>query len=140
MFGLHRLGGMPALTLGAALAVWAAIAIVYGLMVGPPRARTVPLTLGLMIGCCVWSLRPQVLTLLGLAVLARLLVRERFRFVPILFLVWANAHGGVVLGELVLVAAWATAALRWWRWRAPEDGRRLRALSLTLPLVGLATR
>src|SRR5205809_6402424 len=49
MFGLHRLGGMPALKLAAALAVWAATAIVYGLMVGPPRARTLPLTLGLMI-------------------------------------------------------------------------------------------
>jgi hypothetical protein len=139
MFAIHRLGGMPALTLAAALAVWASIAIVHGLMVGPPRARTLPLTLGLMIGCCVWSLRPQVLTLLGLAVLARLLVRERLRFVPILFLVWANAHGGVVLGVLVLVAAWAAAALRWWRSRSSEDGRRLRALSLTVPLVGLAT-
>jgi hypothetical protein len=106
--------------------------------VGPPLARVLPLALGLMIGCCVWSLRPQVLTLLALAALAWLLVRERFWIIPILFLAWANAHGGVVLGLLVLVGAWTAAAIRWWRRRDLADARRLRALSVVGPLAGLA--
>jgi hypothetical protein len=85
-------------------------------------------------------LRPHVLTLFLLAVLLTLLVRERYRFIPLLFLVWANAHGGVVLGGLVLAAAWAAAVMR--RWRAGDanaaDARRVRALSIVVPLAGLA--
>ena len=135
----YRLGGMPGLTIACALCVWGFIAIVYGLMVGPRLTRAVPLAIGLLIGCCVWSLRPQVLTLLLLAVLARLLVHERLRIIPPLFLLWANAHGGVVLGGLVLSSAWAAAALRWWLRRQPEDARRLRRLSVVVPLAGLAT-
>ena len=73
------------------------------------------MTLGLALSSCVWVLRPHVLTLFLLAVLLTLLVRERWRWIPPLFLLWANAHGGVVLGGLVLAAAWAAAVLRWWR-------------------------
>jgi hypothetical protein len=138
MYGAYRLGRMPGLTFAWAVAIWGVIAIVYRLMVGPPRARALPLALGLMIGCCVWSLRPQVMTLLGLAVLAWLLVHERFWILPILFVVWANAHGGVVLGQLALLGAWGAAALRWWRRRERADAHRLRTLSVIVPLVGLA--
>jgi hypothetical protein len=120
MYGAYRVGGMPGLTLACALCVWGFIAIVYRLMVGPRLTRAVPLAIGLLIGCCVWSLRPQVLTLLLLAVLAWLLVYERLWILPPLFLLWANAHGGVVLGGLVLASAWAAAALRWWLSRLPQ--------------------
>ena len=84
-------------------------------------------------------LRPHVLTLFLLAVLLTLLARERWRWIPPLFLLWANAHGGVVLGGLVLAAAWAAAVLRWWRVRARRRSRgALRALSVVVALSGLA--
>jgi hypothetical protein len=139
MYGAYRLGGMPALALACALCVWGSIAIGYRLMVGRPAARIAPLVLGLLIGCCVWALRPQVLTLLLLAVLSWLLVHERLRVIPPLFLLWANAHGGVVLGGLVLSGAWVAAAARWALRREADDARRLRTLSIVLPLAGLAT-
>jgi hypothetical protein len=139
MYGIYRLGGMPGLTFACALCVWGSIAIAYRLMVGPVATRAVVLTLGLLVACFVWAARPQVLTLLLLAVLSWLLVRERYRIIPPMFLVWANAHGGVVLGGLVLSGAWAAAALRWAIHRQPEDARRLRLLSVVLPLAGLAT-
>ena len=44
-----------------------------------------------------------------------------------------------MLGGLVLAAAWAAAVLRWWRVRARRRSRRrVRALSLVVPLSGLA--
>ena len=70
-----------------------------------------------MLSSWFWVLRPQVLSLFLLAVLLLLLVRERYRIIPVLFVLWANAHGGVVLGGLVLGVAWAAAVLRWWRVR-----------------------
>src|SRR5262249_33904334 len=86
----------------------------------------------------VWALRPQILTLLGLAALVTLLARERFAAVPLLFLAWANAHGGVAFGGVVLVAAFVTALLRA-RSGDERDRRRALRLAATLPLSALAT-
>src|SRR6185295_19608788 len=98
-------------------------------MVGSLAARATLMTVGLALSSCVWVLRPHLLTMFLLAVLLTLLARERWRWIPPLFLVWANAHGGVVLGGLVLAAAWAAALLRWWRVGDAADRRRLRVLS-----------
>jgi len=73
-------------------------------------------------------LRPQLWTFISLAVLTRLLmaedVRQR-RWLPALFAVWANAHGGWVVG-LGVLGAWAVGeswtdrhARRQWIWLAP---------------------
>ncbi len=117
---------MPGLEIGAALLVLAAAALTWRLMVGPPATRAVVMTMGLALGSAGWVLRPHVLSLLLLAVLIWLLVRERFRIIPLLFVLWANAHGGVVLGGLALAAAAAVAGLRWWLRREPADRRRAR--------------
>ncbi len=138
MYGAYRLGGMPALVLWAALCLWGAMAIIYRLMVGPRMTRFAPLAYGLATSCCVWVLRPQVLTLFLIALLIWLLVNDRHRVIPPLFLLWANAHGGVVLGGVVLVGVWVAALLRWRR-GGPDDRRRARALSVVVPLAGLAT-
>jgi hypothetical protein len=93
---------------------------------------------GLAQSSVVWVLRPHVLTLFLLALLLTLLVRERWRWIPPLFVLWANAHGGVVLGGLTLAAAWAAAVLRWWRVRDTGDLPRVRALTVVTALSGLA--
>jgi hypothetical protein len=138
MFATYRLGGMPGLELAAALLVLAAVALTWRLMVGPPATRAVVMTMGLVLGSAGWVLRPHVLSLLLLAVLTWLLVRERFRIIPLLFALWANAHGGVVLGGLALAAAAAAAGLRWWVRRDPADRRRAVTLALVVPLSALA--
>jgi len=140
MYAAYRAGrGMPGLELGAAALILAAAATVYKLMVGPRLTRFVLLTLGLAIASCAWSLRPQLLTLFLLAFLVWLLVRDRqLWLIPPYFLLWANAHGGVALGGVVLAACTAAAVLRWWRTRAPDDRRRARMLAVVLPLAGLA--
>lgn len=137
--GAHRLAGMPGVELVAAAAVLGALALVYRLTIGPRLTRFVLLAPALSVASCVWVLRPQVFSLLAVALLVTLIVRERWRWLPVLFLIWANAHGGVVMGGLILVAATAVALLRWRVRGAAEDARRLRALAIVVPLSGLAT-
>ncbi len=111
--GGQRLAGMPGVELIAAAAVLGALALVYRLTIGRRLARFILLAPALSVASCVWVLRPQVFSLLAIALLVQLIVRERWRWLPLLFLVWANLHGGVVLGGLTLVAAFGVAVLRW---------------------------
>src|SRR6185503_10893424 len=143
IYAVYRVGGMPALELGAATLVMAAAVLTWRLMVGTLAARATLMTLGLALSSCVWVLRPHLLTQFLLALLVTLLARQRWRWIPPLFLFWANAHGGVALGGLVLAAVWAAAVLRWWRERGDglahaDDRARVRALTLVLALSGLA--
>jgi hypothetical protein len=139
LYPLHRAGGMPLVTAGAALLVIGAVIGAFRLTVGATSTRFLLLLLAIPLASLVWALRPQIVTLLGLAVLAALLARERFSLLPVLFVAWANAHAGVVLGGAVLVAAFATALLRAWVVGAPGDRRRAVQLGLAVPLCALAT-
>jgi hypothetical protein len=139
MYLAYSLGGMPGLELGAASVVVFAVALVYRLMVGPPSTRLALMAVPLTVSSLLWVLRPQIVSLLLLVVLIWLLVYERYRFVPALFLIWANAHAGVVMGGPVLAVAGACAVLRFLRGRQVVDRKRLMALGIVLPLSVLAT-
>jgi hypothetical protein len=134
----YRLGGMPGVEIIAAAAIALALVIVYRLMVGNPLVRLFLMATVLPLSSMLWVLRPQISSLLGLMVLVWLLVRERFWLIPILFVVWANAHGGVAVGGIVLCVAFAVTALRFGLRHEPEDRRRLKALAVVLPLAALA--
>jgi hypothetical protein len=138
IYPLHRVGGMPLVTVGGALVVLGAVAIAYRLTVGAVSTRFLLFVLAVPLASLVWVLRPQILTLLGLAVLVWMLARERFAGLPVLFLAWANAHGGVVLGGVVLGVAFLTALARARRGDG-HDRRRALWLGAMLPLCALAT-
>jgi hypothetical protein len=55
--------------------------------------------------CSTWSPRPQVLSLLLTMTLIALLRARRYAWLPLLFLLWANLHGAVLLGVWLLGAA-----------------------------------
>lgn len=137
-YALYRAGSMPLLVGGAAAIVTASFALAYRLMVGAPTTRLALMVLGVPICACVWALRPQIVSLALLALLVTLLVRERFRWLPLLFVVWANVHGAVALGGAVLVGA-AASSLVEARRGTPADRRRARDLVLLTPLCGAAT-
>jgi hypothetical protein len=140
-FALYRAGGFPLLLLAGAGLVTTAAALAYRLMIGPPLTRFALTLLGVPLGAAVWALRPQIASLALLAVLVTLLVRERYAWLPLLFVLWANLHGAVALGGLVLVAATAAAIFQA-RALAPHDqAARRRALTLLLvtPLCAAAT-
>jgi len=101
----HRLGGMPLLTAAGAALATGACAVAYGLMRARPSVNFLLALVGIPLASVVWALRPQVASLLLLVVLLRLLIDGRHLFIPPLFLMWANLHGAVALGGLVLVVA-----------------------------------
>lgn len=138
MYLCYRLGGMPGLELGAALLVSVAVLLSYRLMEGPLPTRLALMAVPLTVSSLLWVLRPQIVSLSLLMVLVCLLARERHRWIPVLFLIWANAHAGVVMGGLVLAAATGCAALRFLATRAVADRRRLLTLVVALPLAALA--
>ena len=51
-----------------------------------------------------WSMRPQVITSLCFMLACTLVARDRVWWLPMLFFVWANCHGGVGLGIIALGA------------------------------------
>jgi hypothetical protein len=138
-YACYRLGGMPLLSLAVGALILIVALLVYRLATGTRSTRMVALAVGLTLTSPVWALRPQIATMLGVATLATLVARERFWPIPLLFLVWANVHGGVALGGLMLLAAAAVAAWRWHRTGAAIDRRRAFALGAVLAASGLAT-
>jgi hypothetical protein len=137
-YGLYRVGGMPLLVAGGAATVTGAFLIVYRLTVGPTAMRFWLSLLALPLASCVWALRPQIVSLLLLATLLALLIRERYRWLPLLFVLWANTHGVVALGGLALGAAAVTALLRARRGDR-LDRRRALTLAVMVPVCGAAT-
>src|SRR5205085_7215818 len=110
-YALYRLGGMPLWVFGSACLIVGACVILYRLCVGPASVRVLLFALALPLGTRAWALRPQLLTMLALSVLLWLLVHGRLRWLPFLFLVWANAHGAVAMGIAVLAAVAGVAVL-----------------------------
>jgi hypothetical protein len=137
-YALYRVGGMRLLVAGGAAIVMGAVAILYRLMVGAVATRLVIVLLALPLGSCLWVLRPQIVTMLMLALMLWLLVAERYLYLPLQFAVWANAHGAVAMGGLILAVVTLVAIARARGGDARDRGRAVR-LALLTPLCALAT-
>ena len=137
-YACFRLGGMPLLTLAGGAFAIAALALIFRLMKGPASTRFALLLVGVPLSMPLWGLRPHLFTLAAIPLLLTLLARDRLGPIPLLFLVWANVHGGVALGGVLLGAATALALLRWRIRRGPEDRRRALALAVVLPVAAAA--
>jgi len=108
-YAIYAIGGLPLLTLAAATAVTAAWAIVWIETRGSAQTRFLMMGFALATATTTWSLRAQVLSLLLLVATAAMLRRRRYVWLPLLFWIWANLHGAVLLGVLLLGAALAAA-------------------------------
>ena len=103
-YALYRIGGMPLYVLGGAAVAMGAMVLVYRMMVGEiadpllADAGGVPADLG-HLGAAAADRDPAFPRRHGGA------ARRRARpgCLPLLFLIWANAHGGVAFGGLVLL-------------------------------------
>jgi hypothetical protein len=137
-YAVHRAGGFPLLVAAGAALVTLAYALAYRLMAGPPMTRFVLMVLGVPLGASVWALRPQIASLALLATLLTFVVRGQLCWIPPLFMLWANVHGAVAMGGLVLAALAGVAMVRARRGDA-EDRRRARTLALLVPVCALAT-
>ncbi len=130
-YGAYALGGMPLLTAVAMLFVWVAVLLVWRLMAGPPLLRALLLFVSCSLFVTEFSVRPKVVTLAAVALTASLLVSRRYVWLPAVFAVWANMHGAVALGVVMLGAACAEALI--------HDRSRLPRLLLASVLAGAAT-
>ena len=137
-YAFYKLGGMPLMTLFGGALVVAAVVVGYRLMVGRASTRALLMVAWLPLLPIGWALRPQLVSLLAVPLLLTFLARERFWPIPLLFVGWANVHGAVALGGVLLGVATAVAVARWRIRGAPEDRRRALALAVVLPLSGLA--
>lgn len=149
LYGMWRLGGVPALHLlrtlcvaiSHALVAWAA----WRATGGSGRAVALALLITALAGWDNWTLRPQTLALVpGAALVAVLsehvagrLARRWLAALPLIMLLWVNLHGSFVLGLALVALAWLAAAVAARR-GSPPDARRLRDITLAAALCLLA--
>ena len=105
-FAAYKAGGLPLLTALCAAVVTVCWAVVASLTPTPRGVRLVLLGAGAVMTSPAWSLRPQVFTLALVAITLWIIVdRRRLWTLAPVFVVWANLHGGVSLGVVLLAAA-----------------------------------
>jgi hypothetical protein len=109
-FQLHHAGGMPLLVAACALSLFGACLAAWTLMRGPLADRLLVFACSVALMTPSWAVRPQAFSLFLLGVTVHLVVRGRHWLLPAVFLAWANLHGGVALGLIVLLADLLVAA------------------------------
>jgi hypothetical protein len=123
-YGVYAAGGIALVTIVSATAVTAAWLLVWRLTPGSTRSRFFLTSLAVVSASSIWGPRPQALSLLLLPLTMWLLCNGRYAWLPLVFLLWANLHGAVVMGVLVLAAALVAAAV--------ENRRRLPGLIVAI--------
>jgi hypothetical protein len=110
-FGLYSLGGAKLLTLAAGVCVFVAVVGSFALLRGSVETRLLLLVLTILCTAPEWSIRPQVVSLLMLVTTAHVIVRNRIWWLPVVCLVWGNAHAMVIFGVVMAGALVAEALL-----------------------------
>jgi hypothetical protein len=115
----HRLGGLPAVAVFAAIVIavsYALLAVLLRTRSVDPALTMVTALLAAITGTLHWLARPHLFTLVGVALLLFLLERPTstarrrvWLFAP-LFVLWANLHGGFLFG-LILIAVYLLGSL-----------------------------
>jgi hypothetical protein len=135
----YRVAGPTGLALLKGTLTFAALVLMWGALRGvDPTARiiifaaaaasTVPVTR---------TLRPQAWSLALLAILCRILVEDRQRarwWAPVLLALWANLHGGWIVG-LGILTVWTIGDVVMWRTRSPRVPVLILVVSLVSTLV-----
>jgi len=120
LYSLYAAGGLPLVTLASAAVVVLAWWIVWSETPAPPRVKFLLAASVVVAACRVWSPRPQIFSLLLVMLTLWLLRTRRYVWLPLVFLLWANLHGAVVIGAWMLVAALLASFVE-----SPQSSRRL---------------
>ncbi|HTO81393.1 MAG TPA: hypothetical protein VMQ73_04115 [Methylomirabilota bacterium] len=150
LYGVFAAGGSFAVKLMSALLGAAAVVLVYATVNKVIRRPTLAAWLAVAFYVFMYqfpSPRPQLFTYVFLATVFYVLVALKYEkdvrllpALPLLMIVWVNAHGGYLIGVLLMGAFCAT---EWLVQRASpadeRDRRHLRRLALTFGMVVLAS-
>jgi hypothetical protein len=109
-YQVYLVGGLPLLVILCALSLMGTCLLMWKLIEGRLEDRILIFALALPLITPGWVVRPQAFSLLLLMVVVHLVVRERFWWLPPVFLLWADLHGGVALGLVVLAGDLLAAA------------------------------
>ena len=109
---LYKVGGLALLSLFAAALIVSAWSISWNLAAGPVLRRLLILLPALVPASEHWAPRPHAFSLLFLPLAVLLILKRRYYWLIPLFWMWANCHGGVLLGLIVSAAALAAASFR----------------------------
>jgi hypothetical protein len=110
MAWLHRVGGMQAVLLGAVVLICLTFALLYRLVRRKCGSTLIAflLTAAAAGGSSIhWLARPHLFTMLFLIVFYSILEERRMRLLfilPVATVIWANLHGGFLVGILVICA------------------------------------
>ena len=119
-FGVFSAAGPIGLTLFAGGCAAAAVVLSWRLVRGPLEVRA-PLLLFLIVATApAWSVRPQVISMVLLALTLQAIVRNRIALLIPLFIIWGNSHALVVLG-LAVAGSTVLEAMIWSRQRFVHD-------------------
>jgi hypothetical protein len=132
----YSLGGTAGLTLLKAVLAFEVFAVVWSSSRGARAAGRLLILVLLVFGTIhmTATLRPQLWTFVSIAILCRALIDGRWRirrWLPLLFALWANMHGGWIVG-LGVLGVWAAAE----SWSRPGA---LREWLVLVPACALAT-
>lgn len=137
-YACYRLGGFPLLTIFCALLIASGWMLTWALTRGPARPVFVIVLLALVSSTGWWEPRPHAFSLLFIPGMIYLLEREKGRWLPLVFLVWANCHGGVLLGlALLAVGLVARSAAGRSGWRQSAVLLLACAAAMTLTPIGI---
>lgn len=103
-YAMFAMGGLPMVTLFAASLIVTAWALSWRLGKGPARERAIWIGLAVISSSFWWQPRPHAFSLLFIVTTVTLVAKWRLWWLPLVFLVWANCHGGVLLGFVFLGA------------------------------------
>lgn len=128
-YALHHVGGMPMLAAWTGLTVAATAWLIRQASAATGYVVPLVLVIAIPLMSISWTVRPQVTSMLLFAATIRLVQRERYLWVPPLFLLWANLHAQVVMGGILLGATTALAVVE--HLGSRSEASRRRALSMT---------
>jgi hypothetical protein len=106
-YAAFRLGGLPAVTLFATALIASGWAMTWQLAKTHGRTVSLIVLAALVPASMWWEPRPHAFSLLFLPATVLLIARGRFMWLPPIFVIWANCHGGVLLGIVIAAAGLA---------------------------------
>ena len=133
-YALVKAGGLPLLTLFTSALIVGGWVLSWHLAKGPVRDRFIWVGFALIPSSFWWQPRPHAFSLLFIMTTVTLLARRRPWWLPLMFVVWANCHGGVLLGFVLLGAGLGVQVLL-----APNTWRQAVLVFLACLIAATAT-
>lgn len=102
--GAYAGGGMPLLAVLCGVVIATTTLLSWRLTRGSLEMRALLLLVALPSISPVWSVRPQVFSALLALVTTWLILKDRRHWLPFVFVVWVNGHGGILYGFVLMAA------------------------------------